>query len=456
MYDLSLFFWYRPIFMTELLIAESIFLMRLQKREGYWWRLILALLIAYGISFATPYFDNAYYQSLIFFMFFAVSFAVAFIPYKAKLNTLLFCSIAGYNLQHCAYELYSLSLIGFGLSETGAGDFYSANSGDFFAGPWHTLLYFAIYLFLYWGAFIFFATKIKKDENLHIKSVGMFVLTTVCILSDILINSMVLYYQSTTTSVILFFIDSLSVILCLVVMALQFELADSRQLTHDLEVLERIRQKEKEQLSASKENIALINMKCHDLKNQIHEIGENKSISNETIEDIKNVISIFDSTVKTGDETLDIILSEKSLLCFKEHIKFTCICDGESLSFMKEEDVYSLFGNIVDNAIEAVKNLIDDKKVISLSVKKIKSFVQIKADNYFENKKLHFDNGIPLSTKRDSINHGFGMQSMRYVTEKYGGSLECGVLDEIFSLSVLIPLSIQVKENQGIKNKSTP
>ena len=108
---------------------------------------------------------------------------------------------------------------------------------------------------------------------------------------------------------------------------------------------------------------------------------------------------------------------------------------------MKEEDAFSFFGNIIDNAIEAVRNLPDDKKVISLSVTKIKSFVSIKVYNYYENKSLRFVDGVPQTTKSDRLNHGFGMQSMNYVCDKYGGDLDCSADNEIFTLKALFPLS---------------
>lgn len=441
MYDLGLFFWYRPIFMTELLVAECLFLFRLKKRKGFLWRFPLSLLICYGVSFAVPYFDNAYYQCLVFFAFFATSCLVSLLCFEAPFNSLLFAGIAGYNLQHCSYELYNFLLIVTGLSTHGTSDFYSSSSGSFFTGPGDALLYGGTYLLLYFGFFFFFASKIKKDEELYIKSAGMFILTVVCLFTDIVINSLVISYRETTTPVILSYIDILSVILCVVVMSLQFELADRRKLDYSLELLSQIREKEKEQYLSSKENVALINMKCHDLKNQIHTIGENRFLPKDTIDDINSVISIYDSTVKTGNETLDVILSEKSLICAKEHIKFTCICDGKWLSFMKEEDAFSFFGNIIDNAIEAVRSLPDDKKVISLSVTKIKSFVSIKVYNYYENKGLRFVDGVPQTTKSDRLNHGFGMQSMNYVCEKYGGDLDCSADCEIFTLKALFPLS---------------
>ena len=115
---------------------------------------------------------------------------------------------------------------------------------------------------------------------------------------------------------------------------------------------------EKHKISA--ENIAFINMKCHDLKYQIAAI---KKISGgeqaENIQELEKAVSVYDLSLKTGNETLDNLLFERSILWDKYHINFTCIADGSQLDFIIPSDIYSLFGNALDNAIESVR-LIDE------------------------------------------------------------------------------------------------
>jgi sensor histidine kinase regulating citrate/malate metabolism len=62
------------------------------------------------------------------------------------------------------------------------------------------------------------------------------------------------------------------------------------------------------------------------------------------------------------NDTLDIIITEKCLLCEKENITLTCIADGEKISFISVTDLYSLLGNAIDNAIEAVLQFEDQDK----------------------------------------------------------------------------------------------
>lgn len=49
--------------------------------------------------------------------------------------------------------------------------------------------------------------------------------------------------------------------------------------------------------------------------------------------------------------------------------------------------------------------------------------------------------GHPVSIKRDRENHGFGLKSIRYVAEKYGGEVSCRVEGQEFVLTMLFPES---------------
>ena len=51
---------------------------------------------------------------------------------------------------------------------------------------------------------------------------------------------------------------------------------------------------------------------------------------------------------------------EKGLYCQSHDIQLTCMPSGDSLDFMQVADIYALFGNALDNAMEAVSALPDD------------------------------------------------------------------------------------------------
>jgi sensor histidine kinase regulating citrate/malate metabolism len=195
--------------------------------------------------------------------------------------------------------------------------------------------------------------------------------------------------------------------------------------------------KTKEQYTFAKENIELINMKCHDFKHQIRTIRTAGTINPDVLQELEGYINIYDSITKTGNEALDVILTEKSLLCNKNNVQFTYIVDGDKLNFMREEDVYALFGNIVDNAIEATMQVEESKRIVNLHVKMVNDMLVIRENNYYVGD-LQFENGLPKTTKQDDKYHGFGLKSIKYVTEKYGGSYTLTADDGIFELNIVM------------------
>lgn len=196
---------------------------------------------------------------------------------------------------------------------------------------------------------------------------------------------------------------------------------------------------QKQQMKLSRETIDLINIKCHDIKNQIASIGNH--ISEEELAELNRAISIYDTAFKSGNEALDVLLMEKFMQCENKKIRLDCMMEGELLSFMKQSDIYSLFGNAIDNAIEAVDKLTDEeKRCINIRVKESRGMLMIHFENYHMGV-VSFDDGLPETTKKDKRYHGFGMKSIRMITEKYHGYLSAGSKDGIFSLNILLPIA---------------
>lgn len=187
--------------------------------------------------------------------------------------------------------------------------------------------------------------------------------------------------------------------------------------------------------------IMLLNLKCHDLKHQIREYTQKRTMDEEYIKDLENIVNIYDSPVKTGNEALDLILTEKSLLCRKNNITLTCFADCSRLGFISNADLYALFGNIVDNAMEAVTKIEDEaKREISITVKNVNSFISIEVENYYSGEMQLDETGMPVTTKKNKNYHGYGLKSVSVIVEKYGGDLKISVDSHIFSLYILFPV----------------
>lgn len=230
-------------------------------------------------------------------------------------------------------------------------------------------------------------------------------------------------------------------LLLAVTLYLQNELFKKSDLRQEMEMMSLLRKKEQEQYRISKEAIALINQKTHDLKHQIQALRSMpKDKTAQYLDELEKSVSLYEAIIKTGCETLDIILTEKSLSCREQDIPFSCVADGSCLDFMDTVDLYTLLGNALDNAMEAVGKLTQaEKKQIDLLLYRRQKFLVIQVINPVE-APLAYKDGFPVTTKDDSTFHGFGLKSMEHTLKKYGGVLDTEEDDGCFSLTMLIPL----------------
>ena len=107
---------------------------------------------------------------------------------------------------------------------------------------------------------------------------------------------------------------------------------------------------------------------------------------------------------------------------------------------MKSSDVYSLFGNALDNAIEAVIKLQDkEKRVIGLKVRSAGELISVTLKNFYEGELLLDEEGFPDTTKEDKDYHGYGMKSIRMIVEKYDGDVSILTKEGVFYLNILLP-----------------
>ena len=136
---------------------------------------------------------------------------------------------------------------------------------------------------------------------------------------------------------------------------------------------------------------------------------------------------------------LDVILTAKERACADRGITFTAVADGSLLSGMSSMDIASLFGNALDNAINATMELNDpSKRVINVRFSSQGNLMLIQIQNYHQ-RRLRFRNGLPITTHQDATRHGFGMKSMLHTVEQYGGTMQVDDTDSVFTLRILLP-----------------
>lgn len=206
-----------------------------------------------------------------------------------------------------------------------------------------------------------------------------------------------------------------------------------------------------EQYKLAIDNSEALRKEMHDMKHYLAALKDEEDPKKraEVLADMEQSIAIQESFMNTGNRVLDVILTMKSLQCEKKAITLNAMVDGETLSGIHVKDICSLFGNILDNAIEATQQVEEaDKRLISLSVRKKNQFIIVECENFSggaiageqaasEAKNISSDN-LPKTTKTDTVHHGFGLKSIAKVAEKYGGAMNISCENGWFKVKVLL------------------
>ena len=447
MYILSELFFYKIIFVIEILIAMHLFSFKQIKKNHYVIKLIASIIICLGLALAFPIPQNLYntfYTSFMFLVLFIICTISLGFVYEIPFRIIFFISITAYTMQHFAHESFSLIVSVFNMATSPTLGFYGSNIVDFSKFSLQTLfyvfIYLDVYLLTYWVTYSILGKKVNKKE-LIIENYYMLIISGVVLLVDIILNAVIVYINDNYNKAYTIVSCIYNLLCCSMVLYIQFSLATNKHLKSELQTTMQLLKQAEDQYKSSKENVDIINLKCHDLKHQLTEYAKNGKLDSELLGELENVINIYDSTIKTGNEALDLILSEKSLICQKKDIKLTCLADCSKLNFINKTDLYSLFGNLIDNAMEAVYKIQDvDKRHINLVVKNVNSFVSISIDNYYEGNIILLDNGLPKTTKEDKDYHGYGMKSIQLIVNKYDGDLNISLDNNVFSLFIMFPI----------------
>lgn len=196
-----------------------------------------------------------------------------------------------------------------------------------------------------------------------------------------------------------------------------------------------------EQYLQARRNMDIVNAKFHDLKHYIAAIRAELDPQSraEVLNQLEDSISDYGRQVETGNPVLDAVLTIRAQRCADENIEFTYVVDGEAVDFMDAMSLSALMGNAIDNAIEAsAKIAAGDRRLIKVAIHQHNSLAVLVFENYFETP-ITFEEDLPVTSKRDRQDHGYGTRNMRQIAEQYGGSLTIETEANWFTVRALIP-----------------
>lgn len=436
--------WSLIVFVGELLLATSVYVFKLRRRNHFWLWLVLCLSCFIGFAYSwslIPYINSVtsiIFSILFFFIAFFGLIGSLMACFKVNIQAAMFLGTAGYAMQHFTYKLIQIVI---GSIEKGIPNFVDNNYGIY--GIYASFVIISLPIF-----YNMFGKKIHNNETLIKEDSRLLIISIILIICTVILN---LIYESfvKVSNLTLFIVGCLfDMVCCFLTLFIEFEMLKSKEISEAYIQMKTIWESEKKQLEISKENMDYMKILAHDLK---HELNESTLlISKDKVDELNHRIAAFGNSIKTGNDILDLVIAERTLIVQKENINLSIIADGSVLSNMKQSDCYSLFMNIMDNAIDAVKELPKDQREISLAVRESMGMILIHEVNPFKGT-LNFKDGLPQTTKGDSMYHGLGTKSIKGIVDSYSGDCEISIKDNnIYVLNILLPKNIIQKENTDL------
>ena len=174
-------------------------------------------------------------------------------------------------------------------------------------------------------------------------------------------------------------------------------------------------EQQQQQYLLRKTAVDSVRCKYHDLKNILLylEQSSDQATVQAHIRQILQEVQPYEQMTATGNETVDILLGEKLARCQQAQIACTITVDGKLLNFIQPIDLCVIFGNAMDNAIEACLKLEEAKRRIEVSVLRDEAYADGDAKLYVSiintSLPVHIEKDCIATTKLEPHLHGFGL-----------------------------------------------
>lgn len=420
--------YYRTAFVfLRAAIAVLIFAQALEKRRRFGIRLCVSMITGSVLSYFALRLNTGYLGWLprpaatmigMLIVYFYVNLFTAFC-YQGSIWSILLISASGYAVQDISGHLKSLVLLTPSLQNLSV--------------LWNILVDIALMAMTYLPILLILEKRRDKVQDYldnRYKGILSVLVLVICIGMGRITG------DNTDRNITARAAENIYAILVSVLLLLvQYSSNARAKLSHDVDTMRELLHVQRVQYETNRENVQLVNEKYHDLNKILSSISGR--VTQKQIEHLRKEVAAYDSKMNTGSEVLDVVLTEKRMICDAKGILLTCLAEGETLSFIEDLDLYALFGNLLSNAIEAVEQLpASRERFILVTVRAALNMVTIHAENPYQGE-LEFSDGLPV-TRGDPQWHGFGMKSMERIAEKYGGTVSALQKDGLFCLDILL------------------
>lgn len=180
----------------------------------------------------------------------------------------------------------------------------------------------------------------------------------------------------------------------------------------------------------------------HDMKNHLLTLSALGNEQQEAyIKSLLAELSAFGDSIETNSVTLNVLLSQKVRSAREKAVRIKADLDMSAVAFVEPIDICAIFGNALDNAIEAAAQVPDEEnRFVSVKGGAYADLFVVRIANSCVGKPLVKENGLLRTTKENAMQHGIGLESIRRTLQRYQGVLTFHPEGDMFVLKFSFPL----------------
>ena len=231
-------------------------------------------------------------------------------------------------------------------------------------------------------------------------------------------------------------------LMCLIMYFVVQQMSKDNQTKLEYELMKEKEKYSKESMEIIKRSNEELREFKHDLKNYLLPLQEAmetmpQSEMVKVWEKINQKIEGVQTLIQTGNSYVDSMINTKITLARSEKVDVKCTILSK-MEGIDDLEFCSVFGNLMDNAIEAERKVTEKKEIIIFVEEKM-GYLRLEIQNKIEKSVLN-ENSSLNTTKKDTSSHGIGHKSVKRTMQKVGGALKYYETGDLFSAEAVFPI----------------
>lgn len=215
----------------------------------------------------------------------------------------------------------------------------------------------------------------------------------------------------------------------------------------DLQITQQTYQEEFQNLVSSMRSFR------HDMNNHFQIVWGHLQLKSydraeEYFRQLSHEVRRLDQSIKIAHPTLSVLFFSKSTVAADRKIRFEMDVEPDFTMDYPETDLIRMYGNLMDNAIEATSKLPEEKRWMKIGLHENGEHYRFEVHNTMvpglltpQDQERLFEAGFTTKEKgTSSKNHGQGLAIVSDLVKRYNGELQVRIEEEKIVLTILLPV----------------